>query len=222
MGTVSSIAAIRLQDARGDRVIHLVNEDHSKQQGPNFYAVVHVPHDAARCIDVLFICDEWGSSKGGVSTFNREFAVNLAKVSSGKIKVHCYVCKSSEKDRKDARKQDVNLITADIVPGSNDPMEWLKKPPSDLPYPHIVVGHGRKFGIAAYYISDRAKSWRIQFVHVFCEDLGKYKSDDSNTSDAIAANEEKHKQELDLCKAANLIVCSGLSTTKKIQQKSSR
>ena len=219
MGTVSSIAAIRLQDARGDRVIHLVNEDHSKQQGPNFYAVVHVPHDAARCIDVLFICDEWGSSKGGVSTFNREFAVNLAKESSDKIKVHCYVCSSSEEDREDARKQEVNLITARPVPGSNDPMEWLKKPPSDLPYPHIVVGHGRKFGIAAHYISDRAKCWWIQFVHVFCEDLGRHKSKDSKTLDPIAANEEKHKQEIDLCKAANLVIlnCCGLSTTKKIQ-----
>ena len=32
------------------------------------------------CIDVMFICSEWGSKKGGLSTFNRELAVNLANI----------------------------------------------------------------------------------------------------------------------------------------------
>ena len=169
----------------------------------------------SQSIDVLFICNEWGSSKGGLPTFNREFAVNLAKESSEQIKVHCYVCSSSEEDREDARKQGVNLTTARRVPGSNDPMEWLKKPPSDLPNPHVVVGHGRKFGIAAHFISDRTNSWWIQFVHVFCEALGKYKLEESNTSDAIAANEEKHKQELELCRAADLVVAVGSQLQRK-------
>ena len=40
-------------------------------------------------IDVMFICSEWGSKKGGLSTFNRELAVNLANISNGRIKVHC-------------------------------------------------------------------------------------------------------------------------------------
>ena len=29
-------------------------------------------------INVLFVCDEWNSSKGGLATFNRKFAINLA------------------------------------------------------------------------------------------------------------------------------------------------
>ena len=33
-------------------------------------------------INVLFVCDEWNSSKGGLATFNRKFAINLAKASS--------------------------------------------------------------------------------------------------------------------------------------------
>ena len=33
-------------------------------------------------INVMFVCDEWKSSKGGQSTFNREFAVNLAKTTN--------------------------------------------------------------------------------------------------------------------------------------------
>ena len=44
-----------------------------------------------RLIDAMFLCDEWKSSKGGLSTFNREFAINLAEVTTGSMKIHCYV-----------------------------------------------------------------------------------------------------------------------------------
>ena len=97
-------------------------------------------------IDVMFLCDEWKSAKGGLSTFNREFAINLAKTTSGSIKVHCYVSQSDELSKEDARKHGVNLITAQNIPGSGDPLDWLKIPPPELPNPDIVVGHGRKFG----------------------------------------------------------------------------
>ena len=60
----------------------------------------------------MFLCDEWKSSKGGLSTFNREFAVNLAQIASDSIKVHCYVSQSDELCREDARQHGVNLITA--------------------------------------------------------------------------------------------------------------
>ena len=163
----------------------------------------------------MFICNEWGSSKGGLPTFNREFAVNLAKAASDRIKVHCYVCSSSEENRLDAKKQGVNLITAQRSPGSNDPMEWLKIPPPELPTPDVVVGHGRKFGRPAYFISERTKCKWIHFVHVFCEDLGKHKLEGSSTPDAIADNEEKNKQELELCKAAGLAVAVGSRLQRK-------
>ena len=166
-------------------------------------------------INVMFVCSEWGSFKGGLSTFNREFAVNLAKVSSERIKVHCYVCESSEEDREDARKQEVNLINARRVPGTSDPMEWLKIPPPELPNPDIVVGHGRKFGGAAYFVSKQTQCNWIHFVHVFCEDLGKHKIEGSATADAIADNEEKHRQELELCEAADLVVAVGSQLQRK-------
>jgi len=169
----------------------------------------------SQSIDVMFVCNEWGSFKGGLPTFNREFAVNLAKEASDRIKVHCYVCSSSDEDRLDAKKQGVNLITARRPPGSNDPMEWLKIPPQELPTPDVVVGHGRKFGSAAYFISERTKCKWVHFVHVFCEDLGKYKLEGSYTPDAIADNEEKNKQELEFCEAADLAVAVGSRLQRK-------
>jgi len=172
----------------------------------------------SKCIDVMFLCDEWRSSKGGLSTFNREFAINLAKTSSDSIKVHCYVAQSDELGREDAKQHGVNLITAHSIPGSNDPLECLKIPPPELRNPDIVVGHGRKFGTPAYFIVQTAKCKWMHFVHVFCEDLGKFKASQSATVDTIEENEKKHEREIELCKAADVVVAVG----SRLQEKYSR
>ena len=166
-------------------------------------------------INVMFLCDEWKSSKGGLSTFNREFAVNLAKTTSGRIKVHCYVSQSDELSREDARQHGVELITARSIPGSVDPLDWLKIPPPELRNPDIVVGHGRKFGTPAYFIVQAAKCKWMHFVHVFCEDLGKFKATQSAAVDPIEENEKKHKSEIELCKAADRVIAVGSRLQRK-------
>ncbi|PFX19570.1 D-inositol 3-phosphate glycosyltransferase [Stylophora pistillata] len=184
-----------------------------------YYGVIeHVPLDVSRNINVLFVCDEWGSSKGGLSTFNREFAVNFARFSSNNIKVHCYVCDSNESERQNAIANGVNLIFAKHLPGASDPVEGLKIPPDELWYPDVVVGHGRKFGVPAQFIASRAKCRWVQFVHVYYEALGKFKQDGSN-SDAIAENEKKNNLELELCKNADLTVAVGAGLQKKFRRR---
>ena len=165
--------------------------------------------------NVLFVCDKWNSSKGGLSTFNREFAINLAKTSRNDFAIHCYVCQSSESDRDDARKNGVNIITAKSIPGTSDRLEWLRLPPSELAHLDVVIGHGRKFGTPAYCIVQNAKCKWVQFVHVFCEDLGKYKQTET---DAVEENEKKHKEEIELCKESNAVVAVG----SRLQRKYSR
>ena len=171
-----------------------------------------------RLIDAMFLCDEWKSSKGGLSTFNREFAINLAETTAGSMKIHCYVSNSDDRDREDAKQHGVNLITAQSVPGSADPLECLKFPPSQLPNPHLVIGHGRKLGSPAYFLARSTKCKWIQFVHVYCEDLGKYKESATAAEDTIEENEKKHKMEIELCKAADAVVAVG----SRLQQKYSR
>ena len=144
----------------------------------------------SRRINVLFVCDEWNSSKGGLPTFNREFAINLAKTSRDDFAIFCYVCQSSESDREDARKNGVNIITAKSVLGTHDRLEWLRLPPSELPHPDVVIGHGRKFGTPAHWLVQITNCIWVQFVHVFCEDLGKYKQ--TLETDAVEENEKKH------------------------------
>ena len=162
-----------------------------------------------KLIDVMFLCDEWKSSKGGLSTFNREFAINLAQATTGSMKIHCYVSNSDDRDREEAKQHGVNLITARNVPGSADPLECLKFPPSELPNPHLVIGHGRKLGIPAYSLVQNTKCKWIQFVHVYCENLGKYKESSTAAEDTIEENERKHKMEIELCKAADAVVAVG-------------
>ena len=175
------------------------------------------------CINVMFLCDEWKSSKGGLSTFNRELAVNLARTSKSntndRIKVHCYVSQSDELSREDAKQYGVNLITAQRIPGSSDPLDWLKIPPSELRQPDVVIGHGRKFGAPAYFIVQTANCKWVQFVHVYCEDLGKYKVPGSATTvDVIEENEKKQKMEIELCKEADLVVSVGSRLQRKYRR----
>ena len=181
-------------------------------------AVNNLQEQKEQVIDVVFLCDEWKSSKGGLSTFNREFAINLAETTTSSMKIHCYVSKSDDQDREDARQHGVNLITARSIPGSNDSLERLKFPPSELPNPHLVVGHGRKFGRCAYFLVQATKCQWIQFLHVYCEDLGKYKKSTMAATDSIEENEEKHKMEIELCKAADAVIAVG----SRLQQKYSR
>ena len=52
-------------------------------------------------------------------------------------------------------------------------------------------------------------------MHVFCEDLGKYKQTET---DAVEENEKKHKEEIKLCKESNCVVTVG----SRLQQKGRR
>ena len=169
----------------------------------------------SKLVKVLFVCDEWNSNKGGLSTFNREFAISLAKSSRDDFAVNCYVCQSSESDREDANKNGVSLLTAKSVPGTHNRLEWLRLTPSELPHPDVVIGHGRKFGTPSYCIVQNTNCKWVQFVHVSCEDLGKYKQTET---DAVEENEKKHKEEIKLCKESNAVVAVGL----RLQQKYSR
>ncbi|PFX15536.1 D-inositol 3-phosphate glycosyltransferase [Stylophora pistillata] len=171
-----------------------------------------------RLIDVMFLYDEWKSSKSGLTTFNREFAINLAETTTGSMKVHCYVSQSDDRDREDAKQHGVNLITAEAIPGSRDPLDWLKVPPPELQHPHVVIGHGRKLGTPPCLIVRAAKCKWLQFVHVFCEDLEKSKKTTTPAVDTIEENEEKHKMEIELCKAADAVVAVG----SRLQRKYSR
>ena len=152
-------------------------------------------------LSVLFLASEWGSSKGGLSTINRELAINIAK--HPKVDVTFYVPRCNDEDKKAALLEKINLVKAKRVPGM-DELHWLSSPPENL-YIDVVVGHGVKLGPYACSIRDLLKCKWVQVVHTVPEELGMHKM----YANAISVAEKKHKTEVELCELADFVVSVG-------------
>ena len=148
-----------------------------------------------------FLASEWGSSKGGLSTMNRELAIHLAKCPEVEITVFLPQC--SQMDKKEAHENSVRIVEVTRRPGFEQ-LEWLCFPPANLEI-DIIVGHRVKLGKQAQIIKDFKKCKWIQVVHTDPEELGMFKS----YSNPISKGEEKHKTEVELCEMADSVVGVG-------------
>ena len=150
---------------------------------------------------ILFLASEWGSSKGGLSTINRELAINIAK--SPGVDVTLFVLRCSDDDKNAALRHKINLVKATRHPGMEE-LQWLSFLPDDL-HSDVVVGHGSKFGPQAYTIRKSQKCKWVQVVHTVPEELGMHKT----YAIPIAGAERKHKREVELCESADFVVPIG-------------
>ena len=151
---------------------------------------------------VTLLSSEWRSTKGGLSTINRELAIQLAKHPS--VEVSVYLPKCSEEDKQVAASHNVHLIEAEEMAGYDNPVDWL----SSLPDGHVVdcvIGHGAILGRQVQVIKRQCKCKWIQVVHTAPEELGMYKS----YADAISRGEKKHQAEVKLCEKADQVVAVG-------------
>ena len=151
---------------------------------------------------MTLLSSEWRSTKGGLSTINRELAIQLAKHPS--VEVSVYLPQCSEEDKRVAAKHNVHLIEAEKMPGY-DPVDWL----SFLPKDHAVdcvIGHGAVLGRQVQIIKRTHPycKW-IQVVHTAPEELGMYKGYEEH----ISRGEDKHQVEVELCKLADQVVAVG-------------
>ena len=153
-------------------------------------------------IRLLLLASEWGSKRGGLSTFNRELAIQLAKHSDVQVSVFVPRCDQEEKDA--ALKKKVTLIQAKIRPGFHDETKLLCFPPKELPI-DCVIGHGVVLGHQAQVIQENRDCKWVQFVHTDPEELGMFK----DYPDAISRAEKKHRDEVDLCVMADCVVAVG-------------
>ena len=102
----------------------------------------------SRKLKVTILASEWGSTKGGLSTINRELAIQLAKFPY--VEVTFFLPKCSEEDKKAADSHGVSILEAARRP-SYDELDWLSSPPEHLRI-DVVVGHGAKLGRQAQVI----------------------------------------------------------------------
>ena len=159
-------------------------------------------YDSFRKLRVTLLSSEWRSTKGGLSTINRELAIQLAKHPS--VEVSVYLPQCSEDERRVAKDHNVKLVKAKEMPGL-EPNFWL----SCLPEDHAVdcvIGHGAVLGRQVQGIKrDRPHCKWIQVVHTAPEELGMYKG----YEERISKGEEKHQVEVELCKLADQVVAVG-------------
>ena len=152
-------------------------------------------------VNFTLLATEWGSKRGGLSTFNRVLAIELAKHSKVHVSVLVPRCDQTEKD--DARSKDVTLAQAKRRPGI-DEKNWLCFPPDDLQI-DVVIGHGVVLGSQAQIIQENRRCKWIQFVHTDPEELGMFK----DYTDRIEKGEQKHQTEVELCAMADFVVAVG-------------
>ena len=150
---------------------------------------------------MTLLSSEWKSTKGGVSTINRELAIQLAKFPN--VEVSVYIPECSEEDKRVADSHNVRLIQAEKFHGF-DPDLWL----SSLPAHHAVdcvIGHGVQLARQVQFIKHQHHCKWIQVVHTDPEELGMFKDD----ADAVSKGEEKHKLEVKLCELSDQVLTVG-------------
>ena len=163
------------------------------------------PSSTRDSLKVTLLGSEWGSSAGGLSTFNRELAIHLSH--HPEVKVSLLVPEGACQDKTEAQSYGITVVDAKARAGYEETLDWLSFPPQDHRI-DVIIGHGVKLGRQGQVIRDSAQNlnckW-IQVVHINAEDLGKYKS----YPQAIAKGEKKHQNELDLCKLADVVMPVG-------------
>ena len=135
-------------------------------------------------VEFTLLASEWGSKRGGLSTFNRVLAIELAKHS--KVHVSVLVPRCDQEEMNDARSKNVTLAQPKRRPGL-DEKNWLCFPPDDLQI-DVVIGHGVVLGSQAQIIQENRRCKWIQFVHTDPEELGMF----IDYSDRIQKGEQKH------------------------------
>ena len=155
-------------------------------------------------LSVTLVASEWDSSKGGLSTVNRELAIELAQHEQVKVTLLVPQDSCSEEGKRNAASHKVSIREADRRPGYDDPLDWLSFPPRDLVI-DIIVGHGGKLGKQAQVIRESHNCKWVQVVHTAPEELGIHK----DYPKAISKGEQKNRTEVDLCKLADVVVAVG-------------
>ena len=152
-------------------------------------------------VKVTILASEWGSTKGGLSTINRELAIQLAECPV--VEITFFVPHCSREDKNIALSHNITIVEATRRPGFEE-LEWLSFPPEHLQI-DIIVGHGVKIGRQAQVIRDSHKCKWVQVVHTDPEELGMFKS----YANPISKGEEKHSVEVELCEMADFVVGVG-------------
>ncbi|XP_044179909.1 uncharacterized protein LOC122961308 [Acropora millepora] len=157
-------------------------------------------------LNITLLASEWKSSAGGLSTLNRELAINLSQIQNVRVSLLVPEGACNDEDKMEAKSFGISILDAKKCVGL-DPLVWLSNPPQDHKI-DVIVGHGVKLGCQVQLIKRHPNFENCKWVHVVHtapEDLSKYKG----YSDPNSKGEKKLWDEVDLCKCADLVVPVG-------------
>ena len=155
-----------------------------------------------RKLKVTLLSSEWESSKGDLSTINRELAIQLAKNDNVEVSMYLPLC--SEEDERAAARLGVRLLKAKKKHGY-DPIDWLASIPRDHRM-DVVIGHGIHLGRQVPIIKDSHPDCKwIQVVHTDPKELCMFK----DYYESTVKGEKKYQAEVELCKLADQVVAVG-------------
>lgn len=156
---------------------------------------------------IFAVGTEWASGHGGLSTFNRQLCIALAR--TGAV-VTCLAIAPSASEIDEAAQFGIRLIAARSTPGE-DERQWLSRRPTDIEAayrPSLIIGHGRITGPAAARLADDVfpDTQRLHFVHMAPDEIEWHKFDRENrpegTTAAAVLAEQRTQVELDLAQSA--------------------
>ena len=157
---------------------------------------------SSRKLQVTLLSSEWGSTKGGLSTINRELAIQLAK--DDNVEVCMYLPWFSDEDEKVAANCSIRLLKAKEKPGY-DPVDWLASIPRDHQM-DVVIGHGIHLGKQVPHIKESHPECKwVQVVHTDPEELAMFKT----YANPTVKGGEKHETEVKLRQEADQVVAVG-------------
>ena len=162
-------------------------------------------------LNITLLASEWKSTAGGLSTLNRELAINLSQIQNVRVSLLVPEGACNDEDKTEAKSFGISILDAKKCVGL-DSLVWLSNPPQDHKI-DVIVGHGVKLGCQVQLIKRQAQFQNCKWVHVVHtapEHLSKYKG----YSNPNSQGEEKHWNEVKLCKCADLVVPVGPELTK--------
>lgn len=162
----------------------------------------------SRKLTFLAVATEWDSRHGGLSTFNRELCIALARNGHS---VYCYVPDFADGEKASAEGANVNLIKARRTPGAGE-NSWLYRMPC-LPgdtRPDIIVGHDRQTGSQAIVLAQDYFQGcrRVHFIHTDPSEIEYYKELPSGLNATDRSNDRRVAQ-VEMCKGADVVAAVG-------------
>lgn len=154
---------------------------------------------------IVLVCTEWLPRSGGLSQFNRNIAIALARRGE---RVTCLVADATTEDHADAQDAGITLCVPHIGPGlPNLYAPIALDSPADL-----VVGHDRHTGEPAAVQATRASVPLMLVVHTNPDELEMLKQ----RPDAAAQAEERFEKLRRLSAQADVVCAVGPRLTRKV------